>query len=101
MGVRPVDVITMQQMPEVTQIKHNDEVRPVMQQANIVTNVQKEINHRAEQVNQKSDIDNRQRRFDAKDKSDNEYHGNGNKKHKASDGVVKVKGTISGFDIKI
>ena len=53
----------------------------------------------------KDDTDNRQKKFDAKDKSDNEYQsGHKKKREKTSDGKVIIKGQEYrniDFDVKI
>lgn len=101
MSVRPVDIMMVQQMNEVSQIKHNETAKPAMQQFNISQQVQKDVENRAEQVTQKSDIDNREKKFDAKEKSDNEYQKKQNNK-KNKDGKVTLKNkSDSNFDMKV
>lgn len=101
MSVRPVDIMMVQQINEVSQIKQNETSRPVTQQFNISQQVQKEVENKSEQVTQKSDLDNRERKFDAKEKSDNEYQkSKDNKKNK--DGKVTIKNkNDSNFDMKV
>ncbi|MBQ4283767.1 MAG: hypothetical protein IJB96_07570 [Lachnospira sp.] len=101
MSIRPIDVMTMQQINEVTQIKQNDSMRPVAQQMNITQEIQKEVNTKAEQVNKKDDADKSDRKFDARDKSDNEYYGQKkNKDNKDGRVTVKIQGESS-FDMKV
>lgn len=101
MSVRPVDLMMVQQMNEVSQIKHNETSRPVTQQFNISAQVQKDTDNKAEQVTQKDDVDNGNRKFDAKDKSDNEYHGQ-KKDNQKQDGKVTIKNKREfNFDIKV
>lgn len=101
MSVRPVDMMMVQQMNEVSQIKHGETSRPATQQFNISAQVQKETDNRAEQVTQKSDVDNGNRKFDAKDKSDNEYHGQQSDRRKQDGKVtIKNKGEFN-FDVKV
>lgn len=98
MSVRPIDLFTVQQMNEVSQIKYNETTRPVVEQVNIMVQNEKKVEHNAEQVVQKSDIDNKGRKFDAKDKSDNEYH---RRKKENKDGTVHIKGqSDKSFDMK-
>ncbi len=100
MSVRPIDVMTMQQINEVTQLRQNENARPMAQQMNITQQLQKDVNTKAESVNKKDNTDNRQRKFDAKDKSDNEYYGQ--KKKGDEDGRVKIKGSEErSFDMKV
>ncbi len=101
MSVRPIDVMTMQQMNEVTQIKQNESVKPVAQQMNIAKEIQKDVNNKAEQVNKKDNADKSDRKFDAKDKSDNEYYGQ-KKKRDNEDGRVTIKSAGNrSFDMKV
>ena len=103
MSVRPVDMVMLQQINEVTNIKQNETAKPTIQQIDISANVEKKVETKAEQVTEKSDLDNKGRKFDAKDKSDNEYHGQ-QKKHSKNkpDGHVTLKNkTDFNFDIKV
>ena len=79
------------------------ENRPMTEQQTITQQVQKDINVHSQQVNKKDNADNETGKYDAKDKSNNEYSGEGNsRKKKKSDGKVFVKGQGSAdFDVKI
>jgi len=103
MSVRPIDMIMMPQLNEVSQIKQNENTRPVVEQANIYSQNEKEIEVKAEQVNAKDDVDYKEQKYDAKEKSNNEYQGN-NKRKKAmagDDGRVVVKKKNIDFDMKV
>ena len=70
-----------------------EDVRPMVEQQTTAVQLQKDIHTRAEQVNHKEDPNNRQKKFDAKDKSDNEYQ-SGHKERKnqtSEDGKVFIK----------
>ncbi len=105
MSVRPVDMLMLQQINEVSHIRQTENARPMQEQAAIINHEQKEVETKAEQVNQKDDVDNQSQKYDARDKSNNEYHGNDNEdKHKKNndDGIVRLKSLDNGgFDIKI
>jgi hypothetical protein len=105
MIVKPIDLAVMQQMNEVSHIKHNENQRPVVEQQTISTQVQKETDSKAEQVTSKENADNAQKKYDAKDKSENEYHGSGHSDRKGrqtDDGRVTIKGqNTMDFDIRI
>lgn len=102
MSVRPVDIVMVQQMNEVSQIKQAETAKPMAQQFNIAAEVQKESEHKSEQVTKKSDVDNQKKKFDAKDKSDNEYYNDNHKNNKRKDGKVTIKGKDGfGFDVKV
>lgn len=83
--------------------QYNAENRPMTEQQTITQQVQKDINVHSQQVNKKDNADNETGKYDAKDKSNNEYSGEGNsRKKKKSDGKVFVKGQGSAdFDVKI
>ena len=104
MSVRPVDFATLQRMNEVSQIKQNEISKPMIDQVNIKNQFTKEINSKSEQVGKKDDLDNGQKKFDAKEKGSNNYFGSNASKHDGeedtSEGRVFVKGQ-KGFDIKI
>ena len=56
----------------------------------------------AKQVNHSDNADHEDYRYDAKEKGNSEYHGNGGKKKKKEEtGKVVVKNQSEGFDIKI
>ena len=105
MSVRPVDMLMLQQINEVSHIRQSENARPMQEQATIINHEQKEVETKAEQVNNKDDVDNQSHKYDARDKSDNEYQGNDNsEKHKKNngDGIVRLKSIDNGgFDIKI
>lgn len=105
MSVRPVDMLMLQQINEVSHIRQIENARPMQEQAAIINHEQKEVETKAEQVNQKDDVDNQSQKYDARDKSNNEYHGNDNnhkQKKNKDDGIVRLKSSDNGgFDIKI
>ena len=87
-------------MQDVTQIKHNQDMKGAVDQANFQNTFHKQIDNKMNQVHQSDNAENRQKKFDAKDKGDNEYSGDGGKKRKQDkDGKVIVK-TRGGFDMK-
>ena len=93
----------LQQMNEVSHIKQEENQRPVVEQQTITTQVQKETDTKAEQVQHKENADNHQKKYDAKDKSQNEYPGGHHQGKKGSkDGKFFIKGQeIVDIDIKI
>ena len=78
-------------------------MKNILIQHHLLQQVQKDINVHSQQVNKKDNADNETGKYDAKDKSNNEYSGEGNsRKKKKSDGKVFVKGQGSAdFDVKI
>ena len=87
MIIRPTEFGMIQQQNTVSQIRHGEDAKPMIEQQTIV------------------DADNRQKKFDAKDKSDNEYQpGHKNDKNKKPDGKVIIKGQEYqnvDFDVRI
>ncbi|MGN0328274.1 MAG: hypothetical protein ACI4D4_04750 [Lachnospira sp.] len=104
MIIRPTEFGMIQQQNSVSQIQHNAESRPAVEQQTIAGQLRKDTDVKSEQVVEKENVDNSERKFDAKDKSDNEYSkdGSSKKKRQSSDGRVFIKGQGSmDFDIKI
>ena len=105
MSVRPIDIMMVPQMNEVSHIKQSENMRPATEQMNIVTNVDKKVENKSEQVTKKDDVENNNHKFDAKEKSNNEYEGSGSgtySKRTFKEGNVTVKeDTDVIFDIKV
>jgi hypothetical protein len=105
MSIRPIDIGIVQQLSDISQIKQHENERPMIEQQSITTQIQKDTQHKSEQVSSKDDAKNENKRYDAKDKSDNEYngnHGNGQKEKQKEDGKVFLKGQRNvDFDVKI
>ncbi len=107
MIVKPIDLAMIQQMNEVSQIKQQQLSKPVVQQQNIAVQVEKNAEVKSEQVKRKDDPENNnsEKKFDAKEKSNNEYTRNGSYKKKRkteSEGKVVVKNKdFVDFDVKI
>lgn len=103
MIVKPIDFAVVQQTNEVSHIKQHENQRPVAEQQTISTQVQKESTVKAEQVRHKDNADNSDKKYDAKDKSQNEYSRRKNSaKQGGKDGKVFVKGKEAvDIDIRI
>lgn len=90
-------------MQDVTPIKQNEDMKGMVDQTNFQNTFHKQIDHKLNQVHQSDNAENHQRKFDAKEKGDNEYKGDGGKKrqqNKQADGKVVAKG-YTGFDMKV
>lgn len=107
MIVKPVVIQgTVQNSQNMTSIKHAENIKPSVEQANIAATTQKEVQHKSENVIHKENINKEQKKFDAKDKGSNEYVSVKVKKKINDKGetvaeeqvLVKSQG---GFDIKI
>lgn len=86
-----------------TNIKHNEDNNPAVQQSNIMQSNEKNAARKLQHVNDSEHTENYQRKFDAKEEGSNSYAGDGGQKRKKnpSDGRVIMKGTQQGFDLKI
>jgi hypothetical protein len=105
MTIRPIDLNgIIQRTQDVGNIKHQEDAKPLVDQQNIQSTVVKEENKLTKQVNHADDANQEDYRYDAKEKGNSEYHGNGgnkNKKKKEETGKVVVKNQSAGFDMKI
>lgn len=90
MPIRPVDIVMMQRMSDVSQIKQQENNKPMADQVNFQNQMTKEVEKTSSQVIQKSDIENDPGKYDAKEKGKNEYHGDGKVKMKKKNGTKKV-----------
>lgn len=74
MIVRPVVMQgTVQNSQNMTGIKHAENIKPSVEQANIAVTTQKEVQQKSENVIRKENINKEQQKFDAKEKGSNEY----------------------------
>ena len=73
MAINPINLVTMARTQDFTAIKHNEDNRAAMLQMNMVQQEDKAQKLRSQQVLQKDDSGWHQRKFDAKEKGDNEY----------------------------
>lgn len=87
-----------------TTIKHNEDNKTMVDQTNIQRQFDQNVDTRLRQVNQSDQAENQQKRFDAKEKGNGTYSGDGGrrrkKEEKQEDGKVVLKGR-GGFDMKI
>ena len=64
-------------MQDVTQIKQNEDMKGMVDQTNFQNTFHKQIDSRLNQVHQSDTADNRQKKFDAKEKGSNAYDSDG------------------------
>lgn len=94
---------TIARAQDFTTIKHNEDQKGLIDQSNFQQQFKKEVNERPNQVNRQDNADFHNRKFDAKDKGDNQYSGDGGKNRRKQEeelGKVVIKGRGS-FDMKI
>lgn len=97
----------MTSVHQVVQTRQHEETRPAVEQGNMMDRFEQQVESKLTNVHQSDNADNRQKKFDAREKGSNEYTGNGGRgkkgskdKEKDSDGMVRPK-IVSGFDAKI
>jgi len=85
-----------------TTVKHNEDTKGLVDQSNFSQQMTRQVEKQAQRINKKDKTENRQKKFDAREKGNNEYHGDGGrnrkKQDKEPDGKVLLKG-VSTFDI--
>ena len=79
-----------------TTIKHNEDAKGMVEQANVGQQMTKQVERQVNRVNKGNQPEYHERKFDAKDKGSNEYHGDGGqarkrKKGENPDGKVLLK----------
>lgn len=89
-------------------MRHQEEARGLLNQTNYQNQFNQKVENKMNQVQSKDDLENQNRKFDAKEKGDNSYSGDGGKRRNndsQKDGIVKVKSSApavgGGFDMKI
>ena len=81
MSIRPVDFNgMMQNQQNISNVKQNEDQKPVLQQQQAFATVAKQEEASARQVVNKDDLNREDYKFDARDGSKNEYQNNQKKK---------------------
>ena len=107
MSIRPVDLSGMiQRTQDIGNIKHSEDSRPVADQYNIEVRQEKQESDLSHKVQDPEQKDNQEFRYDAREKGNNSYSGNGKKKKKhgqqdEDEGTVHIKERRTSFDVKI
>lgn len=90
-----------------TTIKHNQDNKGMVDQTNFQTQFHKAVDNKLTQVHHGENTENENKRFDAKDKGNGQYSGDGGRerrneseKDRNPDGKVAIK-NMGRFDIKI
>lgn len=84
-------------------IKQQEDNKPIVEQQNIQTQMKTQEERQLKQVNHADDADEHQKKYDAKEKGSNEYHGQQKKKRKEGRSRDRVIQKQDGghFDMKI
>lgn len=106
MSIGPVTIHgVIQRADDVGALKHQEDMKPMVDQQNIQAQMKNEQMRNLQQVRHADDSQNHQKKYDAKEKGSNEYQGQQKKKKKSNDkkkdGTVVLKTENSHFDMKI
>lgn len=95
---------TIQRTQDYTAIKHQENAKPMVDQANFQTQMDKRVEEKSTQVLQGDDTSRNENNADAREKGKNSYAGDGGanrkKKDNAQEGKVVLKG-MSHFDMSV
>lgn len=103
MSIRPVEMNgVISRVQDVSTLKQNEDSKPLVDQSNFQSHIEKNIQHNQKQVREADDSDNHQKKFDAKEKGSNSYSSQNSKKKKEEDKKKNQKKNMdAGFDIRI
>ena len=102
MAIGAIEMATISRSQDYTTIKHNEDNKGMVDQANFGAQVQKTVEQQTREVTSKEDPEWRENRPDAKEKGNGQYSGDGGSRRKKQQPkermVVKGQG---GFDFKV
>lgn len=101
MAINPINIATMARTQDFSTIKHQEDNRAAMTQMTMSMQEDKNAKIRSGQVLKKEETGWHQKKFDAREKGDNEYSGDGGKKRQEKQVSRVVAKKSEGFDIKI
>ena len=102
MAIGVIELATIARSQDYATIKHHESAKVVTDQSHITAQVQKDANLSTKQVRSGEQPQWQGKKFDAKEKGDGHYGGDGGQKRRKQeqDGIVRLK-SPGGFDIKI
>lgn len=102
MAFGSIEIPTITRAQDYTTIKHNEDNKGFVDQTNISQQINKNVEQLTREVHSSDNSDWQNKKFDAKEKGQSEYQGNGGKKRKKEERreQIIVNGH-QGFDIKI
>ncbi len=101
MAINPINIATMARTQDFSTIKHQEDTRGAMTQITMNAQEDKDAKMRSGQVIKKEEAGWHQKKFDAREKGDNEYSGDGGKKRQEKQVSRVLKKEREGFDIKV
>lgn len=105
MALGPIELnVTVTRVQDYTTIKHNEDIRPNIQQMDLSQSNIKEANHKASFVEKKDEVNSDQKKQDAREQGKNKYMGDGGKNRPGA--KVPKEGTVikkekGGFDFRV
>lgn len=85
-----------------TTIKHNEDNKAAVDQTNFQRQFDQSVDNKLRQVHQGDQAENEGRKFDAKEKGNGEYSGDGGRRRKGQEQNAKEQQVIRrGFDMKV
>lgn len=83
-------------------MKQNEDNKVVVDQGNFQSHFKKEVDQNLSRVHQSDDTENQGKKFDAKEKGNGEYSGDGGRRRKGQEQNAKEQQVIRrGFDMKV
>ena len=102
MAFSSIELTTIARTQDYTTIKQNEDNKAFVDQTHIGQQNQKDTNQRAREVRSSDNTDWHNKKFDAREKGDNEYQGDGGKKRRQQDKTEQViVNGHRGFDMKV
>lgn len=105
MAVGPVTLNgVIQRTQDIGVLKQQEDNKPLVDQQQIQTHMKHQEQRQLKQVKHADDVSNHEKRYDAKEKGNNEYQGNGQKKKQSEEkenGRVVLKQESGRFDMKV
>lgn len=95
---------TIQRMDDMSMLKQQQDVRPMVEQQNAQSQVEKHVQQMQHQVINREDANKADTHVDAREKGKNQYFSrkkSGKKKSEITEDRVVKKGFSGGFDIKV
>ncbi|MBQ7359672.1 MAG: hypothetical protein IJW63_06240 [Lachnospiraceae bacterium] len=102
MAIGVIEIATIARSQDYAAMKHHETAKVVTDQGSITTQVQKDATQNTRQVREGENPTWQSKKFDAKEKGDSHYSGDGGQRRKKDDkdGSVVLK-SQGGFDVKI
>lgn len=101
MAINPINLVTITRSQDFTVMKHNEDNKAAMSQITLGQQEDKAQKLRSGQVVKKEETAWYQKKFDAKEKGDNEYNGDGGKRRQSEKKEQVLKKGQQGFDVRI